>query len=92
MRTPSPPGDEQVAGTLRTFVIEGCASAQLPLRWLGLFAQRDLMPEEFSMVRSGDRIIARIVQSDLDDHASTLLAEKMRMLPETYSVSVEARR
>lgn len=71
-----------VAGR-HTFEISGLASAQQPLRWLGLFAQRGLLPAAITMTRSGDRLTARIVQDELDAHHATNILEKIRAMPET---------
>lgn len=73
----------------RTFTLSGLASAQLPLRWLGLFAQRDLLPDLVELVRSGDMITARIVQDSLDDWRASILIEKIRMMPDTESAFVD---
>ena len=66
-----------------TLLVAGRASALLPLRWLKLFAQRDLVPDEISIVRSGDQIVARISKDYLDGHSATIIAEKMRMIQDT---------
>ena len=73
----------------KVFVIEGLASAQLPLRLLNYFAQQDLLPDEFDMRRSKVGIAMRIVDAALDDLRAAIILAKIQALPEVASVLIE---
>ncbi len=67
------------------FVVEGAASAQLPLRLLGFFAQQDLLPDTVCLTRSTAGIAVRIAEANLSAHRARVILAKMRALPEVVS-------
>ncbi len=75
--------------TRKVFVIEGLASAQLPLRLLNYFAQQDLLPETVDLRRSARGIAMRIVDDTLDDHRAAIVLAKMRALPDVSSALLD---
>lgn len=72
----------------RTFTVLGLASAQLPMRILGLFAQQDRVPMSFRMVRADDRITISIRDDTLDQRRADVLLEKMRMIVEVEAATI----
>ncbi len=73
------------------FVVEGAASAQLPLRLLGLFAQQDLLPDTICLTRSTAGIAMRITEASLDAHRAGVILAKMQALPEVVSAMLDVR-
>ena len=78
-----------VAPARRVFVVEGLASAQLPLRLLNYFAQQDLLPESVDLRRSPLGIAMRIVDAALDEHRAAIVLAKMQALPDVASAQIE---
>ncbi len=74
----------------KVFVVEGLASAQLPLRLLNYFAQQDLLPEAVDLRRSPVGIAIRIVDDPLDAHRIAVVLAKMQALPDAASALLEA--
>jgi hypothetical protein len=77
------------AAARNVFVVEGLASAQLPLRLLNYFAQQDLLPEAVDLRRSPLGIAMRIVDASLDEHRAAIVLAKMRALPDVASALLE---
>ena len=81
---------ERIASGRKVFVVEGLASAQLPLRLLNYFAQQDLLPEAVDLRRSPVGIAMRIVDDSLDAHRIAVVLAKMHALPDVASALLEA--
>ena len=62
------------------FVIAGAACPQLPLRLLGLFAQRELIPRDVAIRTGDDTLDIVVIQDALDPHHAEIIAAKMRAL------------
>ena len=62
------------------FVITGAACPQLPLRLLGLFAQRELIPRDVAIRCADDTLAITVIQDALDAHHAGIIAAKMRAL------------
>jgi hypothetical protein len=77
------------AAARNVFVVEGLASAQLPLRLLNYFAQQDLLPEAVDLRRSPLGIAMRIVDASLDERRAAIVLAKMRALPDVASALLE---
>jgi len=77
------------AAARNVFVVEGLASAQLPLRLLNYFAQQDLLSEAVDLRRSPLGIAMRIVDASLDEHRGAIVLAKMRALPDVASALLE---
>jgi len=77
------------AAARNVFVVEGLASAQLPLRLLNYFAQQDLLSEAVDLRRSPLGIAMRIVDASLDEHRAAIVLAKMRALPDVASALLE---
>lgn len=69
------------------FVIIAAACPQLPLRLLGLFAQRDLIPRDVAIRCAGDTLDIVVIQDALDPHHAEVIAAKMRALVMVRHVS-----
>lgn len=63
-------------------------SPQMILRVIGLFAQRDLIPETIRTNRHRGTISLIVEQDDLHDRQAVLIAEKIRAIVGTCSASV----
>ena len=79
----------QAAPPRKVFVIEGLASAQLPMRLLNYFAQQDLLPEAVDLRRSALGIAMRIVDATLDEQRAAIVLAKMRALPDVASAELD---
>ena len=74
---------------MATFSLIGIASAQLPLRVLGLFAQRDIPVDRFMLSRSGDDCRIEVTVGALPAAAVGIMLEKLRALIEVISADAE---
>ncbi len=68
------------------FTILGHSSAQLPLRILGLFAQRDCAVSEMSLRRDGERYRIAIA-AELPWPVAMIVLEKVRALVEVEAAN-----
>ena len=71
------------------FTLIGIASAQLPLRVLGLFAQRDIPVDGFVLSRNGDDCRIEVTVGALPVAAVGIVLEKLRALVEVISADAE---
>lgn len=65
---------------VRVLEIEGAASAQLPLRVLGLFAQQDVLPTRIAITCEDDSCRMRLEEFGMDDVRLAIIAEKLRSM------------
>ena len=73
----------------KVFVVQGPASAQLPLRLLNYFAQQGLLPEAVDLRKSSLGIAVRIVDTALDGHRAAIVLAKMQAFPDVASALLE---
>lgn len=78
-----------ISSKCKVFDIEGIASAQLPMRLLGLFAQQDLLPHVITMRRSRNGLVMRIVEKTLDDHRAAVILAKMQSFVEVEIATLD---
>jgi hypothetical protein len=75
------------AGDCHWFEATCPASAQTLMRVLGLFAQRELLPNSIEMRAGAEAMTICVAQSGLDQHQAEVMLEKIRMLP--YVIAAE---
>lgn len=62
------------------FEVTGVASAQLPMRVLGLFAQQDIPADRVTIERVGDQYRIVLTETALPPHHADVIAEKLRAM------------
>lgn len=80
-----PPPDPTIRHRL---VARGELSPQLPLRVLGLFAQRNLLPDVFVARSQAETLLIELEVSGLDEGPAKVLLEKVRAIVEIDTASL----
>lgn len=68
------------------------ASAQVLMRVINFFAQRDVLPSFVSTTTVGEELVIVVKVSGLADQATAIIAEKMRSSPMVLAVDFQSSR
>lgn len=83
-------GDNMSGSGMRTLVIVADECPQLPLRVLGLIAQRSIVPEAFSCRRNNGELIIHITIAAASDHLFSVIVAKIWEIIGVYSLETMA--
>ena len=71
------------------FLVTGAASADLPLRILNLFAQQDLVCDQVTIMRDGDRYRLSVEHHGLPAEKASIIANKLAAMVLVDSVEMK---